>query len=325
MTTPRFDKDALKRQIPIEEVIAADHPLKQKSPRLLVGAADDCDSLMVEVDKQMFSWWRPGWHGDVFVYLMETRNIDFREALRILAEFRSACPDIPPPKAFKQYDEKPKPVIDPTLPDRLHNNLLDNTVALDYLINRGIGFDDITRYKLGFQSNYLGQGDIIAIPVYDGEKLMNMRFRRMVDSKQSKLPRYGYMLTGHGAQLYNAALLDQKRDTVYIVEGEFKAITANTFDLPSVGIMGASSMKTEWFGRFKSARRVIVALDNDQRPFELPWVKGLAAAHGNVRVIQLYDKIDDLLLSGGASFVLSASESAQKVIPDESQKQPRYG
>jgi len=313
----RISADQLKRSIPIEEVIGNDHPLKPKTKNVLVGDAEDCNSLQVHVDGQWFIWWSRGWKGDVFNYLMESYDIDFRQALTLLAEFRSACPEIPAPKVFKAYAEKPKPPIDVNLPLKLHENLTNHTAALDYLINRGIGFDDIVRYRLGFQSNYIGAGDIITIPVYDGEALKTIRFRRMSDNPQVKLPRYGYLFNGYGAQLFNPNVLDTKQDTVYIVEGEFKCITANTFGLPSVGIMGAQSMKSEWLERFKSARRVIIALDNDQTPFELGWVNKLATIHKNVRVIQLADKIDDLLLAGHAELILESTESARKVIPNE--------
>ena len=321
----RISADQLKKQIPIEEVIGNDHPLKPKTKTLLVGDAEDCESLQVHVDGQWFIWWSRGWKGDVFNYLMEAYDIDFRQAFRLLSEFRQACPDLPPPKVFKTYAEKPKPPIDISLPLKLHENLTNSTAALDYLINRGIGFDDITKYRLGFQSNYMGAGDIITIPVYDGEALKTIRFRRMSDNPQIKLPRYGYLFNGYGAQLFNPDVLNSKPDTVYIVEGEFKCITANTFGLPSVGIMGASSMKTEWLDRFKPVRRVIVALDNDQTPFELGWVNRLATIHKNVRVIQLSNKIDDLLLAGCADMILESTESARKVIPpDESPAKPKY-
>ena len=293
---------------------------------MLVGDASDCDSLQIEVDKQLFSWWSKGWHGDVFTYLMESRGIDFRAALEILSIFANEQPSLPPAKAFKAFDARPKPPISVDLVDKFQQNLLHSDRAIEYLLNRGLGTQDLEPYRVGFDTNYNGT-DIITIPVIEDKAVKTIRYRRiedptkgLVNGEGRKLAKYGYMFSGYGAHLYNSETLLRKPDTVYIVEGEFKTITCESFGLPSVGIMGASSMKTEWFSRFDDIRRVIVALDPDQSPFEMKWVNRLAAHHKNVRVLQLWGKIDDMLLDNKLDFIMRSVETARRVVPVEDQK-----
>lgn len=325
----RLDAKTLKQKLSIEEVIGTDHPLKQKSQRMWVGDSEDCNSLQVSTDKQLFSWWSRDWHGDVFTYLMESRSLDFRSAFEVALSFANECPDLPIAKAFKAYDTKPKPPINTDLVEKFERKLFESDKAIGYLLNRGLGTQEVKANRLGFEPNYNGT-DIITIPVFEGPQVKTIRFRRMedptkglVDAQGNKLAKYGYMFSGYGVQLYNADVLLGAPDTVYIVEGEFKTITLGAYGLTAVGIMGVSSMKTEWFERFKKVRRVIVALDPDQRPFEVKWVNRLAAVHGNVRVLQLPNKIDDMLIDGLSSLVARAADAARKVIPTDEEKPKR--
>ena len=312
----------IKERVHIEEVIGSEYPLKAQG-RLLVGDRDDCDSLKIDPKKQVYAWWSHDHYGDVFDWLMETRGMDFREAVETANEFNGLHPDLPPSVAFKKSDERPRKPIDPSAVAKF-NAAIYESAGFNFLLRRGIDDLDIERYKLGYIPNYNNICGVITIPVMNGDSVATIRLRaidpdkvvvRQTENgpKEFQLPRYSYFQRGCGVQLFNSSVLGEKVETVVIVEGEFKAITCCKYGLRAVGIMGVSSMKAEWFPMFKNAKRVIVALDPDQNPYNISWVGRLAAYHGNVRAIQLFDKIDDLILQHGVSPVVDAISSARRI------------
>lgn len=83
--------------------------------------------------------------GNIFGYVMNREQVEFREALEIIAEFAGLeMPEFKPnPKALKLKEEA-------TETNRaFYKALMQDTDALDYLAKRGIGKEEIGKWRMG--------------------------------------------------------------------------------------------------------------------------------------------------------------------------------
>lgn len=112
---------------------------------------------MVSSDKQIFHCFGCGVGGDIFKFLMKVENIEFIDALKILA--KRANVELDSVKNFKKEDKSKKNILVDilNLSARYYNYILLNKeqgkIALDYLLNRGIKKETIEKFKLGVSLN----------------------------------------------------------------------------------------------------------------------------------------------------------------------------
>lgn len=112
---------------------------------------------MVSSDKQIFHCFGCGAGGDIFKFLMRSENIEFIDALKILA--KRANVELEFNKNFKQEDKSRKNTLIEilNLSAKYYNYILLNKsegkIALDYLLNRSIKKETIDKFKLGFSLN----------------------------------------------------------------------------------------------------------------------------------------------------------------------------
>ena len=112
---------------------------------------------MVSEDKQIFHCFGCGAGGDVFKFLMKIENIEFIDALKILA--KKANVELDFERNFKQQDQSRKATLIDilNLSAKYYNYILLNKsegrVGLEYLLNRGIKKETIEKFKLGFSLN----------------------------------------------------------------------------------------------------------------------------------------------------------------------------
>ncbi|EYE88131.1 DNA primase [Fervidicella metallireducens AeB] len=140
----------------IVEIISEFVSLKQ-SGRNFMGICpfhgDKGPSLSVSREKQLFHCFGCGASGNVIGFLMKIRNIDFLDALKILAE-RSGVKieyDLKDPKALKEETIKDKIYqINIEAARFFFANLKNNKKALAYLKNREINEKTIKKFGLGY-------------------------------------------------------------------------------------------------------------------------------------------------------------------------------
>lgn len=112
---------------------------------------------MVSEDKQIFHCFGCGAGGDVFKFLMKIENIEFIDALKILA--KKANVELDFEKNFRQQDQSRRATLIDilSLSAKYYNYILLNKsegrVGLEYLLNRGIKKETIEKFKLGFSLN----------------------------------------------------------------------------------------------------------------------------------------------------------------------------
>lgn len=319
--TARIDAQELKRLIPITTVVGWTEPLKMpRNPERDEWVGANHDSLKVNPLKNAFFWMSRGVYGDVFSWYVDVLGRTFVEAVRDLAEFAYGA-GAAAHKLAPYVAPAPKPApqpINPTLVERLHDNMLSSERAIAWCRKRGLDEMDISRFQLGYIENMADVGEATVLPVFEDGKLLTIRYRAWKPRDDSA--KYMPMFSGYNAHLINGDELVAGTGNVIIVEGEFKTYHLIKRGYPVVGIMGASTMKAEWLPRFAKRKNVYIALDPDQKPTTLGWVKRLAETHKGVKIVTLPEKPDDLMVMDGGQACFDACVSQARAFIHKGEK-----
>jgi len=170
-------KEQIKDAIDIVELVSRFVPLR-RAGRHYVGKCpwhdDSRPSLQVNSERQSFKCWPCNVGGDVFAFIMKMENVDFKEALEILAEragieIRQTRPrptkPSPDPNAelhesADETEDAPQPIDRRTLfttmdwvQKQYHEALLTSeeaTGARNYLKERGINEQSVRNFRIGY-------------------------------------------------------------------------------------------------------------------------------------------------------------------------------
>lgn len=108
-------------------------------------------SFIVSKDRQIWHCFGCGKGGDIFKFLMEFENLEFREALKILAEKAGVELKTMNPEEYRQfgilYD------INEAAKDFYVENFSKFPVAKNYLLNRGLKPEVMDEFEIGFAPN----------------------------------------------------------------------------------------------------------------------------------------------------------------------------
>jgi DNA primase len=168
---PAFDaKEQIRQAIDIVDLVGGYIQLRRQG-RNFVGLCpwhdDSRPSMQVNPDRQSFKCWVCDYGGDVFSFIMRAENLEFREALELLAERagidlrafqRAGSSSSPCGEAdFESRDEKRTLYkVLAWAEDQFHRCLLHAPEAepgRQYLAERGISADTINHFHLGFAPN----------------------------------------------------------------------------------------------------------------------------------------------------------------------------
>ncbi len=109
-------------------------------------------SFTVSSERQSYHCFGCGEHGDIFTFIEKIEGVDFRGALKILAE--KAGVEIKydgPKKSKKELDEREQMFVAmSSATEFYHNKLQENQEVLKYLEDRGFTKETITRFQIGF-------------------------------------------------------------------------------------------------------------------------------------------------------------------------------
>jgi len=145
--------------------------------------------------------------------------------------------------------------FDPSIIKRLHNSLMNNERAQQYLSNRGITKDSAIKYELGYSETQ----DMVTIPVHGpdgyylgfvGRSIEGKRFKNSTDLPKSKT-------------LFN--LWRNKRvDKIFVVESSFDAIMIDQAGGHAVATLGATISRDQRKLLKQYFNQVIALGDNDE-------------------------------------------------------------
>jgi DNA primase len=168
---PAFDaKEQVRQAIDIVDLVGSYVQLR-RSGRNFVGLCpwhdDSKPSLQVNPDRQSFKCWVCDYGGDVFSFIMRAENLEFREALELLAERAgidlqrqragsSSTPDGAEDRPAHSDPTNDKRTLYRVLAwaeDQFHRCLVHNPEGEPgraYFADRGIGEETIRRFHLGY-------------------------------------------------------------------------------------------------------------------------------------------------------------------------------
>lgn len=202
------------------------------------------DSLVVDLEKNIFYWNSLGVRGDALDWLTKIQGLSYRDALETLQRFSG----LPFTSILDKIDE----------PTPLYPKLLDVFFELGkhyrkYWYKRGYTDATIDYFKLGYT------GKAFVIPIIVDGKLMNFLCRigcegnKRIWSWSSGRPAYPYNVDNH------------KSKYVFLTEGPTDVIALHQIGLPAISRTGGlSTWKKEWNKHIIKFNVVYILYDNDE-------------------------------------------------------------
>ncbi len=196
-------------------------------------------------------------------------------------------------------EEKPAPVFDIPNIRKVYNSLTNKfcssltSQAIDYMKNRGLTEDTISKFKLGFCSsdyyeeysnekaeesgviyqNYPLLANHITIPYIVNNEVTDIRGRIVPFCQyRNNTPTYTSLAGSYESRganfLYNHDIIS-KSSTIILTEGEFKAILAIQYGFPVVATPGIFRWIKQWSDLLKD-KEVILAADSERKTGQRP-------------------------------------------------------
>lgn len=339
----------------IVDVISSYIPLSKKGKNYfgICPFHDDTNpSMSVSRDKQIYKCFSCGASGNVFTFVMDYENVDFKEAASILAKraginfasgyVRQSSDKFD--KYYKMYD----------LALKLYQNNINSSfgkAAVEYLENRSISKDVIREFKIGLsldkhaltdvltKKDYsaleiekygLGNGfndlyiNRIMFPLFDTNNRVvgfsgriyldsDKGLNKYVNTKETPIFKKGELLYNY----YNAKEHCRLSKNVILVEGFMDVIRLYTIGIKNVvALMGTALTKNQINLLKRLSTDIYVCLDGDSAGQKASFSVGedLEQAGCNVKVITLSDGYDpdEYVLKYGKDSFLSLYDSALK-------------
>ena len=139
--------------------------------------------------------------------------------------------------------------------DGYSNTLMTGGVIHDDMINRGITYSGMLKYKLGVQL-YAGKRWLVIPYEYNLDVCSN--YKKIHWGEKGK-----EVITSGKGTIYPSTILNENDDIV-LCEGELDALSFNCNGIPAVsGTVGCGTFKKEWVSLFKD-KRVRIIYDFDE-------------------------------------------------------------
>ncbi len=146
----------IKDRLNIADVIAGYIPIKKAGVNFKCPCPfhnEKTPSLVISPQKQIWHCFGCGEGGDVFGFVMKYENLEFKDALKILADKAGVKLPAYKPENKAQEDEKDILLRINDFAARYYHTVLmskGGAVALDYLKNRGLTEETIKKWQIGF-------------------------------------------------------------------------------------------------------------------------------------------------------------------------------
>ena len=335
----------------IVDVISSYVPLTKKGKNYfgVCPFHDDTNpSMSVSRDKQIYKCFSCGASGNVFTFVMDYENVDFKEAASILArragiDFKGGYVKNNSTKFDKYYTMY-------ELALKLYQNNINSSYgkgAIEYLEKRSISKDIIKEFKIGLSldkdvltdlltkkgystlemDNYgLGNGyndlyhNRIMFPLFDtNNRVVGFSGRiyntsdgsKYINTKETPIFKKGENLYNY----YNAKEHCRLEKKVILVEGFMDVIRLYSIGIKNaVALMGTALTKNQINLLKRLSTEVYLSLDGDSAGIKANLSVGedLVSAGCNVKVINLSDGYDpdEYILKNGADSYLSLYNNA---------------
>ena len=161
----------IQNKIDIVELVAETTELERRGNRywgLCPFHSEKTPSFSVSADRQLFYCFGCHRGGNIFTFVMERENVEFREALEILAARAGLDSSLYSGRQGRKREELKKvAIINEVAAEFYHQQLLstEGRQALAYLEDRGVNAEAMARFELGYAPD-------------DWRKLLNLLLRR---------------------------------------------------------------------------------------------------------------------------------------------------
>ena len=251
----------------IEDVVSQDYKLRG-SGRYLKGV--EHDSLVVDLEKQIFFWNSKEIAGDIYAWLTKIKFYTPESAREYIRE------NFPAFKvSYKPRMKGDEVVVNPNLVDAFFNL---GKRHREYWYSRGYSDATIDMFRLGYS------GDWYVIPIFIGGKFRNFQCR--TPDKKMK-----HWYSGIGPLPFNLDYVKNKPWFV-LTEGPVDAIMCMQNGIPAMSTnTGAGYFEPQWVGELPLLERMYVAYDNNEAGRK--GAKGIGKLIGNCVKIYTFDGYDD--------------------------------
>lgn len=198
-----------------------------------------------------------GAKGTLMDLVMRTKGLDHFGAKRlIIKKAGETVQQTVSNKAKPKFVQQP---FDIAVIDRLHKELMESELALEYMHSRGFTDETLQHFKIGFSAK---QGDLICVPAFNIENEPIGLVGRSVDGKRFKnSPGFS---TGHAVWNINNAVR-QVGGTVIVVESTFDAMMLHQYGYGnSVAIMGSNYSPAHFELIDRNFESIIIGTDADK-------------------------------------------------------------
>ncbi len=264
-STPRYGPNAaeqIKAQIALEDVIGEVVALQSAGKGRLRGLcpfhAEKTPSFHVETDKQFFYCFGCSANGDVFDFVMQTQNLEFRDALKLLSDRiggsgsylvanvpKRAAPPAPTKSAYT--------AVEASVLEVHRRRAAQLTKGPKSLSGRGFTLHDLRR--LGIAAD----GDDAVLPI-TGPAGAVFALKRRYAAPHGNM-RYVYDTPGHGTPAWcSPGFLEA--DEALVVEGELNGMTS-WLARRDLGVMGVAGTYGAIYGAALAGKQVYVYADGD--------------------------------------------------------------
>lgn len=162
-------------------------------------------------------------------------------------------------QAFPEQGNGSKAALNPERAVKAHERLLRDPQALNYVTEiRGLSLETVKSFKLGLEVDQAGKW--ITIPHYQGNKLVNIKFRSLPPAEKTFR-----RVANCKSVLFNGDILQERPATVYLCEGEIDALALWDRGEKSVvgATTGAGSFDPSWVDQLQDVQKIIIVYDSD--------------------------------------------------------------
>tara|TARA_B100001540_G_scaffold109169_1_gene97990 strand:+ start:434 stop:2209 length:1776 start_codon:yes stop_codon:yes gene_type:complete len=196
MKYPKDYLDEIKARLKVSNVVSKTVSLKKRGKEF-VGLSpfknERTPSFTVNDEKEFYHCFATGEHGNIFDFVMKTQNLRFGETVKYLASIAGMKPyifskqDEEREKDWNNYKEIYKNYV-----EYYHNELLNNnssSEAKSYIKNRGLKFEDVQNFKIGFVTKEIDYYEFL-LKKFDKTDINNSGIFYFDEKKQKHINRF---------------------------------------------------------------------------------------------------------------------------------------
>jgi hypothetical protein len=293
MTDRLPDADDIKQQFRLEQVLPNSSDEYQLVGHGRWRRGKQHSSLIVDTQRQLYTWNNRCESGDVLTWMMKRHNVDLPGAIRMLMDGHLPLPTAigSVQNAAKTPPERTQTLLSASLHVAYHHNL--TPAARAYWHAQGITDDSIDRYLLGYCAEHPAWHETYTIPILNTDGACLFIKHRLVDDRHGK---YRNEPSGVHPVLYRNHIPPTR--SLVLFAGEKKVIIASQYGVPAAtSTSGCGHWDDAWTATLPGA--VYVAFDEQET--ENANKVGLRIAGGSkrVRVAQVDGQADEFLLTRG--------------------------